>query len=109
MATVTLLAQQTVNAGPYQYGPASLPDSATSLTLSINHGGGVVPGMWWGVCITLDGGTTWKPVIAAATFGQQSDTNSSVSSPLPAGTGRQAKAFLWVLGSQAMNITATVI
>lgn len=108
MAEIVLQTQVTLPAGIRTYGPRTIPDAIRMITLEIAHGGGVQPGLAWGLMLSMDGGVTWRPFGAAGTHGQQSGLSSGLTVSLPAGSGRQVQAFIWTSQSMTLEISVTV-
>jgi hypothetical protein len=109
-------------------GPHSIPDSATAWTLAVNRNVGATPidtlaatpCLWMLFQVSLDQGSTWLDNMGGELQGGKliptkgpnagvEQTVSSISSDLPAGTGRQARAGFAPLQSFTVDGTLTLL
>lgn len=109
MPTFSLLAKGVIPTGIQTFGPVIIPDGITQVILEIDHGGLSMPGLAWGLMVSLDGGLTWAPYGAVGTAGPQNRLTSFFGTNLPAGSGRQIQAFLWVSSPALLGLRATIL
>ena len=89
-------------------GPVTIPDGLTDIELTLEHDGGVLPGIAWGLMLSLDGGVTWRPHGAAGTVGAQVELTNGFRVRLPPGPSRQVKGFLWLSAEFSVGVSVTI-
>lgn len=103
--------------GTRNWGPAAVPDGLSVITLRLARQTTATPTFWdSGVTVQLDswcsvdGGATWIQWLGFAAEGgvyvrhdSTEATESTVTSPLPAGTGRLIKLTLAVAGARLVT------
>lgn len=108
IATFDIIPKGNQNAQIREFGPVTIPDEATRVACIITHDGATMPGIAWGLFLTLDGGTTWMPWGGAGTFGPQTSTTSHLLAELPPGTSRRVRGFLNMVGAAIIGLQASV-